>query len=282
VGTKLKVAFAMDRHDTIGIDCVAMCCNDVAAQGAEPLFFLDYLAVGRMDPGLVDSVVKGVAEGCRRAGCALLGGETAEMPGLYREGEYDLAGFAVGAAPAGKLLDPARVKAGDALVGLSSTGLHSNGYSLARKALLEEGGMSLDTYRDELGRTLGEELLEPTALYSSAVLYLRDSHGLTGAAHITGGGLIENVPRCLPPGLGAVIRKGSWMVPAIFPLIAGVGPVREAEMFRVFNMGVGLVAVVPAGEGEAAVEGLRARGHEARIIGEVTGLREGQLPVTLL
>lgn len=269
VGTKLKIAFAMDKHDTVGIDCVAMCVNDIAVQGAEPLFFLDYLALGRMEPQLVESVVSGVSEGCKRAGCALLGGETAELPGFYREGEYDLAGFAVGAVRPGALPDPSRVRAGDVLLGLGSTGLHSNGYSLARKVLLESAGLDLEGVQEELGRSLGEELLEPTAIYAKAVVSLRDSYRLKGAAHITGGGLLENVPRCLPPGLGVIIRRGSWRVPPIFSLIAELGRVEYREMHRVFNMGIGLVAVLPPDEVQEALDDMKAQGHDAFVIGEV-------------
>lgn len=269
MGTKLKIAFAMDKHDTVGIDCVAMCVNDIAVQGAEPLFFLDYLALGRMEPQLVESVVSGVSEGCKRAGCALLGGETAELPGFYREGEYDLAGFAVGAVRPGALPDPSRVRAGDVLLGLGSTGLHSNGYSLARKVLLESAGLDLEGVQEELGRSLGEELLEPTAIYAKAVVSLRDSYRLKGAAHITGGGLLENVPRCLPPGLGVIIRRGSWRVPPIFSLIAELGRVEYREMHRVFNMGIGLVAVLPPDEVQEALDDMKAQGHDAFVIGEV-------------
>jgi len=275
VGTKLKVAFAMGIHDTVGIDCVAMNVDDVVVQGAKPLFFLDYLAVGKLDPGIVEAVVKGVAEGCVRAGCALLGGETAEMPEMYREGEYDLAGFAVGVVEKDRIIDGTGIRPGDAIVGLYSAGLHSNGYSLARRVLLgPASGLSLDSHVDELGRTLGEELLEPTRIYARALVELFEKVEVLGLSHITGGGFFDNIPRVLPSGCVAVIDKGSWEVPPVFRLIQRIGRVDEREMYRVFNMGIGMVCFVRPGLADRAVSFLETHGIPARVIGEVR--RSGQ------
>ncbi|MGE5484158.1 MAG: phosphoribosylformylglycinamidine cyclo-ligase [Ignavibacteriales bacterium] len=271
VGTKLKIAFAMGVHDTVGIDCVAMNADDVVVQGARPLFFLDYLAVGRLDPRVVEEIVKGVAEGCVRAGCALLGGETAEMPGMYADGEYDLAGFAVGVVERRWLIDGARIGPGDALVGLMSSGLHSNGYSLARKALLEKARLSLDARVPELGRTLGEELLEPTRIYSRALvdLFASGVADVLGIAHITGGGFYDNIPRILPRGTRARIDGTSWAPLPVFDLIERLGRIERPEMFRVFNMGIGMILVVPQEECDACVRFLEGRGFPARAIGEI-------------
>jgi phosphoribosylformylglycinamidine cyclo-ligase len=271
VGTKVLVAQRAGRHDTVGIDCVAMCVNDVAALGAEPLFFLDYLALGRLEPDLVASLVGGVAEGCRQAGCALVGGETAEMPGLYAPGEYDLAGFAVGVVERSEVIDGSRVREGDVLVGLASSGLHSNGYSLVRKLVFEVGGYGLEAEVPELGRPLGEVLLTPTRIYVRALAALRRAVEVRGVAHLTGGGFFENLPRCLPQGLTAVVQRGSWVVPPVFPFLQALGRVEERELFGTFNMGVGLVAVVPAGAAAEAVEALAAAGQEAWVIGYVAG-----------
>jgi phosphoribosylformylglycinamidine cyclo-ligase len=257
VGTKLRVAMMMDRHDTIGIDAVAMCVNDILVQGAEPLFFLDYLAVGRLLPEKVAAIVAGVAEGCRQAGCALIGGETAEMPGFYGPEEYDLAGFAVGVVERSRIID------------LPSSGLHSNGYSLARKVLLEVAGFKADKYLDQLGRTVGEEMLEPTRIYVKAVLPLLDKFDIKGMAHITGGGLTENIVRVLPEGTGITIKLGTWNIPPVFDLIKEKGGVEEQEMLRTFNMGIGLVVVVTAGQAEAVMADLSARGEVSCLIGEV-------------
>jgi phosphoribosylformylglycinamidine cyclo-ligase len=271
VGTKLKVAFATGIHDTVGIDCVAMNVDDVAAHGARPLFFLDYIAVGRLDPAVVESLVKGVAEGCVAAGCALLGGETAEMPGFYRDGEYDIAGFAVGAVERDRLMDGSRVAPGHAIVGLHSSGLHSNGYSLARKVLLDDAGLGLNSRVPELGRTLAEELLEPTRIYCRVLSELLESDDarVSGLAHITGGGFYENLPRILPAGCRARVRKGSWEPPPIFRLIQRLGGVDEREMFRVFNMGIGMVVVVHRDEAASVLEFFEARAIPAAIIGEI-------------
>lgn len=270
VGTKLRIAMLTDRHDTIGIDAVAMCVNDILTQGAEPLFFLDYLAVGRLLPEKVAEIVAGVAEGCRQAGCALIGGETAEMPGFYGPEEYDLAGFAVGVAERGKIIDGRAILPGDKLIGLPSSGLHSNGYSLARKVLLDAAGYGVDTRLDTLGRTVGEEMLEPTRIYVRAVLPLLERFSIKGLAHITGGGLTENIPRILPAGTAVQIRAEAWPAPPVFELIEKAGRVDKAEMRRTFNMGVGMVLAVSGEDAGPVQEDLAARGEKSYLIGEVT------------
>jgi len=269
VGTKLRIAQGLDRHDTVGIDLVAMCANDVLVHGAEPLFFLDYLAVGRLVPERVASIVAGIAAGCRMAGCALIGGETAEMPGFYGPEEYDLAGFVVGVVEREALVDGGRIRPGDAVVGLASAGLHSNGYSLARKALLEAACYRLDDRVPALGCTLGEELLRPTRIYVRTVLPLLGRYDVRGMAHITGGGLPENIVRILPPGTRVLLRRGSWSEPPVFGLIREAGRVAEEEMRRVFNLGVGFVLVVPAAQAPDLVAELRGQGEGAWVIGEV-------------
>ncbi|GAW32786.1 phosphoribosylformylglycinamidine cyclo-ligase [Carboxydocella sp. JDF658] len=269
VGTKLRVAMLMDKHDTIGIDCVAMCVNDILVQGAEPLFFLDYLAVGKLDPEQVAAIVGGIAEGCREAGCALIGGETAEMPGFYPPGEYDVAGFAVGVVDKEKILDGSRVREGMTVLGLASHGLHSNGYSLARKVLLERAGLNLDLYLPELGCTVGEELLKPTRIYVRSLLPLVQEGRIAALAHITGGGLLENIPRVLPPGLGVELTAGSWPIPPIFDLIEKLGHIAKEEMARTFNLGIGMVAIVAAEEAPAIADRLTAAGEKVYTIGRV-------------
>jgi len=269
VGTKLRVAILMDRHETVGIDAVAMCVNDILVQGAEPLFFLDYLAVGRLVPGKVATIVGGVAEGCRQAGCALIGGETAEMPGFYGPDEYDLAGFAVGVVERDQIIDGRRIVPGDKLIGLPSSGLHSNGYSLVRKALLDVAGYSVGTFMERLGRTLGEELLVPTRIYVKAVMPLLERFDIKGLVHITGGGLTGNIPRVLPPGAGATVKMGTWPAPPVFNLIKEAGKVADREMLRTFNMGIGLVAVVTGEQAGAVRDDLSARGEKSYLIGEV-------------
>ncbi len=269
VGTKLKIAFLMDKHDTVGQDAVAMCVNDIIVQGAEPLFFLDYLAVGSLNPVKVAEIVGGVAAGCRLAGCALLGGETAEMPGIYADQEYDLAGFAVGVAERGRVIDGSGVRAGDVLVGLPSSGLHSNGYSLARHVFLTKAGWTVGRFVPEFGRTLGEELLAPTRIYALPVLAVSAGVPLRGMAHITGGGLVENLPRCLPAGLGAVLDRSAWEVPPVFSIVQSLGNVAEQEMLQTFNMGLGLVLVVPDSEADLAVRLLREAGERPLVVGEV-------------
>ena len=268
VGTKLKLAFLTGRHDTVGIDLVAMSVNDVAVTGAEPLFFLDYFATGKLRAEEAAQVVKGIAEGCRQAGCALIGGETAELPGFYADGEYDLAGFAVGVVERNRILDGRAVRPGDALLGVASTGLHSNGYSLARKVLLDRHALS-DRPPELAGRTVGEALLEPTRIYARDILALLEQVPVRAVAHITGGGLPGNAPRNLPDGTRAVIRAGSWTVPAIFDLIEREGAVPRDEMFRTFNMGLGLVVALPSASAEAARALLAGRGLASWVVGTV-------------
>ena len=270
VGTKLKLAFAAHRHDTIGIDCVAMCVNDILVQGAEPLFFLDYLAVGKLNPDQVEEIIDGVAEGCRQAGCALIGGETAEMPGFYPPGEYDLAGFAVGLVDRSAIIDGSAISSGDVIIGLASTGLHSNGYSLARKVLLEETGLLLANLQPELGVTLAEEMLKPTRISVKPVLEAIRKFPVSGMAHITGGGLPGNLPRILPKGLQVEIESESWPVASIFKMISNLGPVNQVEMFRVFNMGIGYCLFVPAEEATRLVAHFIDHDIPAYQIGRVT------------
>lgn len=268
VGTKLKLAFLMDRHDTVGIDCVAMCVNDIVCSGAEPLFFLDYIACGKNVPERIADIVAGVAEGCVRAGAALVGGETAEMPGFYPEDEYDLAGFAVGLVDRERILDSSAMRAGDALIALPSSGVHSNGFSLVRRVFEVEGG-ALERYEPELGRTLGEALLEPTRIYVKPVLALLRSARVSAISHITGGGFYENVPRALAPGFTARIEKAKLETPPLFALIARAGDIPERDMYNTFNMGVGMIAAVASEDADAAVRCLRENGVEAYVCGEV-------------
>ncbi len=274
VGTKLKLAFATGRHRTVGIDLVAMSVNDCLCAGAEPLFFLDYVAMSRDDPELTSQIVGGISDGCIEAECALLGGETAILPDFYKEGEYDLAGFCVGVVERKHILNGSEIREGDKVIGLASSGLHSNGYSLARKIVFEHAGLSADTFVPELGRTVADELLEPTRLYVRAVKTVyhryRVKRIVHGIAHITGGGLVENLPRILPEGLGFALRKGSWTVPKVFPWLQSLGSVDESEMDRVFNMGIGLVIVVAEYFAEAIARRLSHRmGVPSWIIGEV-------------
>lgn len=277
VGTKLKLAFVMDIHDTVGIDCVAMCVNDIVCQGAAPLIFLDYLATGKLVPEKAAQIVKGVAEGCRQAGCALIGGETAEMPGFYPEGEYDLAGFAVGLVDRPKIVDGRGIQPGDALVGLSSTGVHSNGFSLVRR-LVGEDYAKLSAYSDELGSSLGEALLTPTRIYVKTVLELLKQHSIKGMAHITGGGFIENIPRMLPEGCSAAIQLRSWEMPPVFPMLTSLGGLDTRSAYNTFNMGIGMVLAVPSQEAEAVAAAAKALGQPAFVIGEVVeGSREVEL-----
>ncbi len=278
VGTKLKLAFAMDKHDTIGIDAVAMCVNDVIVTGAEPLFFLDYLACDKVVPEKIEAIVKGVADGCEQAGCALIGGETAEMPGMYSEGEYDIAGFTVGIVDRPKAIDGSTIQAGDAVIGLASSGIHSNGFSLVRRLLLEQQGYALTDKPEELeGRTLGDVLIEPTRIYVKQILKLLESVKIKGMAHITGGGFIENIPRVLPEGVNVDINRGSWPVLPIFSLMQRVGSITDRDMFTTFNMGVGMVLIVPAEQAEQALAIAKEQGEQAYRIGTVT---EGSKIVT--
>ncbi|HEX3203770.1 MAG TPA: phosphoribosylformylglycinamidine cyclo-ligase [Nitrospiraceae bacterium] len=274
VGTKLKIAFLMDRHDTVGIDLVAMCVNDVAVSGAEPLFFLDYFATGKLSVAKAESVVKGIAEGCRQAGCALIGGETAEMPSCYPEGEYDLAGFAVGVVDRPKVIDGRGIQSGDVLVGLASTGLHSNGFSLARRVLLDDAGLTVASRLPELTRCLGEELLTPTRIYAKQILALAGDLPIKGIAHITGGGLTGNLPRIFPSGCHARIDLGSWTVPPIFRVIQKMGRVDDDEMFRVFNMGIGLVLVVSKDIADRVIGKVQDLGDTGRVIGEIIAAKD--------
>ncbi|XID90505.1 phosphoribosylformylglycinamidine cyclo-ligase [Paenibacillaceae bacterium WGS1546] len=271
VGTKLKLAFAMDKHDTIGVDAVAMCVNDVVVTGAEPLFFLDYLACDKVVPEKIEAIVKGVADGCEQAGCALIGGETAEMPGMYAEGEYDIAGFTVGIVDRKKAIDGSTIRAGDAMIGLASSGIHSNGFSLVRRVLLEQQGYALTDKLAELeGRTLGDALIEPTRIYVKQILKLLESVAIKGMAHITGGGFIENIPRVLPEGVNVDIARGSWPVLPIFGLLQQAGGISDRDMYTTFNMGIGMVLVVPAEQAEQALQIAKGMGEQAYRIGTVT------------
>lgn len=278
VGTKLKIAFAMDKHDTIGIDAVAMCVNDIVVQGAEPLFFLDYLACDKVIPEKIEAIVSGIAEGCSESGCALIGGETAEMPGMYAEGEYDIAGFTVGVVDKSKIVNGSSITAGDTVIGLASSGVHSNGFSLVRKLLLEQSGYSLKDSLPELGgEVLGDVLLTPTKLYVKPVLSLLEQVKVKGMAHITGGGFIENIPRVLPDGVNVEVDYGTWPILPIFSLLQEKGNVSNRDMFTTFNMGIGLVIVVAKEQEEASLAALRAAGENPYVIGRVT---EGDRIVT--
>jgi phosphoribosylformylglycinamidine cyclo-ligase len=271
VGTKLKLAFAMDKHDTIGIDAVAMCVNDVIVTGAEPLFFLDYLACDKIVPEKIEAIVKGVADGCEQAGCALIGGETAEMPGMYHNGEYDIAGFTVGIVDRKKAIDGSTIAAGDVVIGLGSSGIHSNGFSLVRRLLLEEKGYALtDTPKELGGKTLGDVLIEPTRIYVKQILRLLESVTVKGMAHITGGGFIENIPRVLPDGVNVDINRGSWPVLPIFGLMQEAGSITDRDMYTTFNMGIGMVLVVGADQAEQALQLAQEQGELAYRIGTVT------------
>lgn len=267
VGTKLKIAFMLDKHDTVGIDCVAMCANDVACAGASPLFFLDYIATGKNIPEKIASIVSGVANGCMEAGCALIGGETAEMPGFYPENEYDLAGFCVGMTDYDRIIDGSGVSSGDLLIGLPSSGVHSNGFSLIRK-ILSDTGVSLSVYSEELGSTLGEALLTPTRIYCKPLLAAAKAAKIKAVSHITGGGFFENIPRMLPKGVMAVIDKQSIPVPPIFRLLADMGHIPERDMFNTYNMGVGMVIAAAPDMSGKLLDSLRAAGEKPLVIGE--------------
>lgn len=278
VGTKLRIAFLLNKHDTIGQDAVAMCVNDILVQGAEPLFFLDYLAVGKLEPAQVADVVAGVARACKESGCALIGGETAEMAGFYPVGEYDIAGFSVGVVERSKLITSARVKVGDVLLGLPSSGVHSNGYSLVRKIVFEHKGFKGDEYMKELGKTIGEELLTPTRLYPRICLPLIQAFDLHGMVHITGGGFYENIPRALSENMGAEVDASAWPMPPIFRLLQAWGNVDWAEMYRTFNMGIGMVFIVSAEDAERITTRLEEQGETVHCIGRV---REGAHEVVI-
>jgi len=276
VGTKLKIAFMADKHDTVGIDLVAMCVNDVLTSGAEPLFFLDYLATGKLIPEKAARIIEGIVEGCREAGCSLIGGETAEMPDFYKENEYDLAGFAVGIVERKDIIDGSEIKQGDIIIGLSSNGLHSNGYSLVRKVFFEYGRMDISDYLPEFERPLAEELLRPTKIYVKAVSLLRENNiPVKGLAHITGGGLTENLPRIIPEGLCPVIRTGTWPLQPIFRLIEDMGKVPAEDMWRTFNMGIGYTVILSEEYAQDALSILKKNGHDSYIIGQIErGQRE--------
>jgi phosphoribosylformylglycinamidine cyclo-ligase len=269
VGTKVKIAILLDRHDTIGIDLVAMCVNDILVHGATPLFFLDYLAMGKLASETATQIIKGISGGCLQARCSLIGGETAEMPGLYQPGDYDLAGFVVGVVERDQVLDGSTIGVGHRLLGLASSGLHANGFSLVRKLLLERRGYSLQDVIPELGGPLGEELLKPTRIYVETVLNLLRDFPLSGISHITGGGLTDNLPRILPRSCQAVIQRGSWPVPPIFPFLQGQGHISEAEMFRTFNNGIGLVLAVDEELVEEVLLRLQGLHEDAYLIGEI-------------
>jgi phosphoribosylformylglycinamidine cyclo-ligase len=282
VGTKLKIAFMADRHDTVGIDLVAMCVNDIVVQGAEPLFFLDYLATGKLLPEKAANIVKGIAEGCKQAGCALIGGETAEMPGFYADGEYDVAGFAVGVVERDNIIDGSSISVGNHLIGIASSGLHSNGYSLARKLIFECLGMSLDSQLTGAGRTVCDELLTPTRIYTRSIMNLLKDFSINGIAHITGGGLLENIPRILPRGCKATIHLNRWERQPIFDILRDAGNVERDEMYRTFNMGIGMVVAVAEQESEDIVYRLKGLGEQAWVIGNITTCGDGSECVELV
>ena len=274
-GTKVKLAFVMDKHDTIGIDAVAMCVNDIACSGGEPLFFLDYIACGKNYPEKIATIVSGVAEGCKQSGCALVGGETAEHPGLMPEDDYDLAGFAVGVVDKKDIIDGSEIKPGDVLVAMASTGVHSNGFSLVRK-VFDMTKESLDTYYEELGKTLGEALIAPTRIYVKALKNVKEAGvRVKGCSHITGGGFYENIPRMLPEGIRAVVKKDSYEVPAIFKLMAEKGDIAEEMMYNTFNMGLGMIVAVDEKDVEATMEAMRAAGDTPYVVGHVEAGEKG-------
>ena len=281
VGTKLLLAIELDKHDTIGIDAVAMCVNDVLAQGAEPLFFLDYIASGKIDPAQIEAIVSGIAKGCRQAGAALIGGETAEMPDMYETGDYDLAGFTVGAVEKSKLITGDKVSPGDVLIGLPSSGLHSNGYSLVRKVVMKDNQIDLNEYNPELGTTVGEALIEPTKIYVKPVLELIKNVDVHGIAHITGGGFIENIPRMLPDGTQAVIDTTTFERPAVFSYLKKLGNLDEAELYNIFNMGIGMVIAISPGDVEPAMKTLTDAGEAPVIIGHIQADGSNQ-PVVII
>ena len=276
VGTKLKIAFLAGKHDTVGIDLVAMCVNDIVVQGARPLFFLDYLAMGELKTGVATDVVQGIVEGCNMAKCALIGGETAEMPGLYRKGEYDLAGFVVGVVDNDKIVDGSEINMDHKLIGIASSGLHSNGYSLVRKICFDRLKLDIDSHVPELGRTLGEELLTPTRIYSDTVQSLLRNLRIHGLAHITGGGIEDNILRVIPKACSIRLFKDSWEVPPVFSFLQEAGQVKDREMMRTFNNGIGMIAVVPETGTQEVIERLEAMGEKAWVIGEIVEAGDGE------
>jgi len=282
VGTKLKIAQMMNKHDTIGIDLVAMSVNDIVVKGAEPLFFLDYLATGRLQMETSVAIVEGIARGCSEAGCALIGGETAEMPGMYREGEYDLAGFCVGIVEEERLIDGSTISMGDRIIGLASSGLHSNGFSLARKILFDKSKLKMSDRVGNLDQTIGMELLRPTKIYVKSILNLTKTFNIKGAVHITGGGFLDNIPRALPDPCRAVITSGSWTVPPLFHILQKMGHVDENEMFRVFNMGIGMMIIVSEKDTPDIMDRLSGLGEQAHLIGTVEKREKDQQPVAFV
>ncbi|MEE4165210.1 MAG: phosphoribosylformylglycinamidine cyclo-ligase [Desulfocapsaceae bacterium] len=282
VGTKLAVAQLCRKHDTIGIDLVAMCVNDIVVSGAKPLFFLDYFSSGELDIEVATDVVRGIADGCLQAGCSLVGGETAEMPGLYNKGEYDLAGFVTGIIDRDKIIDGSGIKVGNKIIGLASNGLHSNGYSLARKICFNDLGLSADHHIDVLGRTIGEELLQPTRIYVKPILNILKQYTVTGMVHNTGGGFLDNIPRILPRGCKATLDTGSWEIPPIFPFLSTNGAVSEKEMFRTFNMGIGFICVVNEEDIEDIMHHFSALGETPYLIGEISARGADEPEVLLL
>ena len=277
VGTKLMIAFKMDKHDTIGIDLVAMCVNDIIVQGAKPLFFLDYIAMGTLDNAVAEQILLGIAKGCNDAGCALIGGETAEMPGLYKPGEYDLSGFSVGIVDNAKIIDGSYIRPGHKLIGIASSGVHSNGFSLVRKIFFDKCNYTIATHIPEFGTTLGEELIKPTIIYVSAVLSLLRDLPIHGLAHITGGGIDENIIRVIPEACKAIIHKGSWEIPPIFQVLQKAGKVSDHEMHRTFNNGIGMVVVVPEKSVEDVMDRLSAMEEQAYFIGEITSRENNEI-----
>lgn len=282
VGTKLKLAFMADRHDTVGIDLVAMCVNDIVVQGAEPLFFLDYLATGHLNPDKAAQIVSGIAEGCRQAGCALIGGETAEMPGFYADGEYDIAGFTVGVVEKDQIIDGSSITVGNRLIGIGSTGLHSNGYSLARRIIFDRMGLTISDRLPGQEMTVADTLLTPTRIYVRSILNLIKDFSIKGIAHITGGGLIDNVPRILPKGCLARFRMGSWDMHPLFPIMQEAGKVEQFEMYRTFNMGIGMVLAVEEKDTDDILSRLGGLGEKAWVIGEVVASGDTEEQVELL
>jgi len=276
VGTKLKIAFMMDKHDTIGIDLVAMCVNDIAVQGAEPLFFLDYIAMGELKNETATDIITGIAEGCKQARCALIGGETAEMPDVYQKGEYDLAGFAVGAVDDQKIIDGSGIRMGQKIIGIGSTGLHSNGYSLVRKICFEVLKLKIDSHVPELGKTLGEELITPTKIYSDIIQGIIKTNPVCAFAHITGGGINDNIIRVIPKSCKAVMKAGSWEIPPIFKFLQDAGNVTDHEMRRTFNNGLGLMTVVPEDSAQALLEMMNAMDEKAYIVGEIAARKNDE------
>jgi phosphoribosylformylglycinamidine cyclo-ligase len=280
VGTKLKIAFMTDKHDTVGIDLVAMCVNDIAVQGAKPLFFLDYLSIGKLKTSTVTEIIKGIGNGCQLAKCALIGGETAEMPGLYKKNEYDLAGFSVGIVDYSKIIDGSEIHVGNVLIGLASSGLHSNGYSLVRKICFDVLKLKPETYMPEFGHALGEELLTPTKIYSETIQHIIRDLPVLGLAHITGGGIIENLLRTIPKTCKIVIREGSWDVPPVFPFLQKAGKISKREMMRTFNNGLGLIAVVPEKHAQDIFERLNGMNERAVFIGEVAERKKSRAQIS--